>query len=124
MKIILSLIILIVFNSSIYAADSHVTDNKQEIGHNHDTSLNKVVSSGIKSTNIVDIDAIGMVCDFCAQSIEKVFMKREEVQGINIDLENQKVIIYLKDNSNIEDELIVKLLEDSGYGVDKINRSI
>ena len=81
-----------------------------------------IVTNG--SDSRFDIDAIGMVCDFCAQSIEKVFMKREEVQGINIDLENQKVIIYLKDNSNIEDELIVKLLEDSGYGVDKINRSI
>ena len=37
-----------------------------------------------------------MVCDFCAQAIEKVFMKREEVQGINVDLDNQKVVIYLK----------------------------
>ena len=41
------------------------------------------LSSGLKSENIIDVATNGMVCDFCAQAIEKVFMNREEVQGIN-----------------------------------------
>ena len=47
-----------------------------------------------------------MVCDFCAQSIEKVFMKRIEVKGINVDLEDQKVVIYLEKETDIEDTTI------------------
>ena len=81
------------------------------------------LSSGIKSENIIDVAANGMVCDFCAQAIEKVFMKKAEVQGINVDLDNQKVVIYLKENAVIEDAEIVKLFEDSGYGVDNINKT-
>ena len=50
-------------------------------------------------------------------------MKRAEVQGINVDLENQKVVIYLKENAVIEDTEIVKLFEESGYSVDNINRT-
>ena len=81
------------------------------------------LTSGIKSDNIIDVATNGMVCDFCAQAIEKVFMKKAEVQGINVDLENQKVVIYLKENAVIEDTEIVKLFEESGYSVDNINRT-
>ena len=64
-----------------------------------------------------------MVCDFCAQSIEKVFMKIDEVKGIKINLENQKVVIYLDEKTNIEDDIISALLKDAGYTVEQINRT-
>ena len=64
-----------------------------------------------------------MVCDFCAQSIEKVFMKIDEIKGIKINLENQKVTLYLKLETNIEDETISTIFEDVGYTVERINRT-
>ena len=64
-----------------------------------------------------------MVCDFCAQSIEKVFMKRIEVKGINVNLENQKVVIYLEKETDIEDTTISTIFEDAGYTVEKIKRN-
>ena len=73
---------------------------------------------------IAYVNVNGMVCDFCAQSIEKVFMKRQEVQGIKIDLNNQKVVLFLKQNSLLDDTLILKLFENAGYGVEKIDKSI
>ena len=116
-----SFIILVVLNIASYSAYSHDAEPKAEQNHNDGKATE--LSSGIKSENKINVATNGMVCDFCAQAIEKVFMKREEVQGINVDLENQKVVIYLKDNAFIEDTEIVKLFEDSGYGVDKIYRT-
>ena len=81
------------------------------------------LTSGEITKNIIDINVNGMVCDFCAQSIEKVFMKRDEVKGINVNLEKQKVIIYLKKETNITNDVIGTIFEDAGHSIEKINRS-
>ncbi len=88
------------------------------------TDSTEILSSGVKSDNFINVATIGMVCDFCAQAIEKVFMKRQEVQGIKVDLNNQKVILFLKQDSLLNDAVILKLFEDAGYGVEKIEKSI
>ena len=121
MKILLSLITISIFSLINYIALSH-DNNEAEMQH-EDVVKATELSSGLKSENIIDVATNGMVCDFCAQAIEKVFMKRKEVQGINVDLNNQRVVIYLKKNVRIEDNEIIKLFEKSGYGVEKINRT-
>jgi Skp family chaperone for outer membrane proteins len=63
-----------------------------------------------------------MVCDFCAQAIQKVFLKKEEVAGITVDLDNQNVVIALKENKNITDNVIEDLFINAGYNVSEINR--
>ncbi len=122
MKILLSLITILMFNLISYIVLSHDKKNEAEMLH-EEVDKTTELSSGIKSKNTIDVATNGMVCDFCAQAIEKVFMKREEVQGINVDLNNQRVLIYLKENVSIDDIEIIKLFEDSGYGVEKINRT-
>ena len=114
MKILLTLISLLILASTTYATNSHA----EEV-HNHD---DVGLSSGEMTKNIISVDVNGMVCDFCAQSIEKVFMKREEVKGINVNLDNQKVIIYLQKETNIDDTVIGTIFEDAGYTVEKIIR--
>ena len=117
MKSISILIITLFFINYNYAHDK----NKK----NHEViESSQIITSGIKTDNIVNVSTIGMVCDFCAQAIEKVFMKRNEVNGINIDLNNQKVVIFLKKDFIIEDEIILKLFEDAGYNVEDISKSI
>ena len=49
-------------------------------------------------------------------------MKRDEVKGINVNLENQKVIIYLKKGTNIKNKVISIIFEDAGYTIEKIKR--
>ena len=122
MKILLSLITISIFSLINYIALSHDNNNEAEM-QREDVIKATELSSGLKSENIIDVATNGMVCDFCAQAIEKVFMKREEVQGINVDLNNQRVVIYLKNNLSIEDTEIIKLFEESGYNVDKIDRT-
>ena len=122
MKILLSLITISIFSLINYIALSHDNNNEAEM-QREDVIKATELSSGLKSENIIDVATNGMVCDFCAQAIEKVFMNREEVQGINVDLNNQRVVIYLKNDLSIEDTEIIKLFEESGYNVDKIDRT-
>ena len=118
MKNLLMLLSIIFFNTSIFAIDSH-----KEGGHNYDEITKNELSSGQTTNNFININVNGMVCDFCAQSIEKVFMKRIEVKGINVNLEDQRVVIYLDKETDIEDTTISSIFEDAGYTVETINRS-
>ena len=102
---------------------AHATNCHKVGGHSHDEITTYGLSSGEITDNIININVNGMVCDFCAQSIEKVFMKRIEVKGINVNLEHQKVVIYLEKETDIEDTTISTLFEDAGYTVETINRN-
>ena len=114
------LYILLVAIFIVNKAFSH--DNKEA---NHEvTESSEILSSGTKSAHLINVATIGMVCDFCAQAIEKVFMKREEIQGIKIDLNNQKVVLFIKEGYLLSDAVILKLFENAGYGVDEIDKSI
>lgn len=71
----------------------------------------------------IDVTVNGLVCDFCAQALEKTFGKRAEVNDIDVDLGNHRVAIDLKDGADINDETVTKLITNSGYDVVKINRA-
>jgi len=71
---------------------------------------------------VVEVKAFGLVCDFCANAIEKVFMRQDEVSGIDVSLEKHQIIIALKEGQQLNDEAITKLVTDSGYNVKEINR--
>ena len=85
--------------------------------------VNKEIKSQNKIENqILKISVNGLVCDFCARSIEKLFRKKESVESINVDLENMLITIYLKKGKNINNTTVTKLIKDSGYDVTEINR--
>jgi copper chaperone CopZ len=76
---------------------------------------------------IIDISVEGMVCDFCAQSIEKVFMKQPGVEVVYVNLDRGNVQVKMadifKDNEpGISDDKINQLFEDAGYTVSNITR--
>ena len=115
--------IIILLSSLLFTFTAYATNCHKEGGHAHDEVTTNGLSSGEITDNFININVNGMVCDFCAQSIEKVFMKRIEVKGINVDLEDQKVVIYLKKETDIEDTTISTIFEDAGYTVETINRN-
>ena len=88
--------IIILLSSLLFTFTAYATNCHKEVGHSHDEVTTNGLSSGEITDNFININVNGMVCDFCAQSIEKVFMKRIEVKGINVNLEDQKVVIYLE----------------------------
>ena len=116
-------IIIILLSFLLLTFTTHATNFHKEAGNSNDEATTNGLSSGKITDNIININVNGMVCDFCAQSIEKVFMKRIEVKGINVDLEDQKVVIYLEKETDIEDTTISTIFEDAGYTVETINRN-
>ena len=62
----------------------------------------------------------GMVCSFCAQGIEKNFLKMDATKDVFVDLKNKVVILEFKDGKSISEKSIVQEINDSGYDVVKI----
>lgn len=79
-------------------------------------------SESFASCNKVMVEVNGLVCDFCARAIEKVFSKRDEVSSVKVDLDNARVEIIMKDSKTIDDSVLTDLITDSGYNVTGINR--
>ena len=86
--------------------------------------INKMIQMYELSSNseVLNISVNGLVCDFCARSIEKIFSKKESVESININLEKMLITINLKKGKNLDDNTIKQLINDSGYDVREINR--
>ena len=68
-----------------------------------------------------------MVCDFCAQSIQKVFLKQAGVEKVDVNLDIGKVTVkmadvFQDDEDGISDERIKQLFLDAGYSISKIER--
>ena len=70
----------------------------------------------------IHVSVNGLVCDFCAQSIQKLFNKEESVEAVDINMDEGMIKIGLKDGYNMDDNLITKLITDSGYNVERIYR--
>ena len=69
------------------------------------------------------VDVKGLVCDFCARALEKVFGKQDAVEDINVNLDTKRITINFKDGQSLPDETIKSLIMDAGYNVDAIQRT-
>ena len=86
------------------------------------------VAISVSHSKTIKIGVEGMVCDFCAQSIEKVFLKQAGVEKVDVNLDIGKVTVkmadvFQDDEDGISNDTIVKLLKDAGYEVVAIIRS-
>ena len=70
----------------------------------------------------VTVDVNGLVCDFCARAVEKVFSRRDEVAGVAVDLEAKTITRAMKPGGQIDDATLKKLIVDSGYNVLAVRR--
>ena len=84
--------------------------------------LNQINSQENENNEILYISINGLVCDFCARSIEKSFKKKSAVKNININLEEMLVTILLKKGETINNQIINQIIIDSGYDVKEIRR--
>ena len=83
----------------------------------------KVTKSQERLENeVLSISVNGLVCDFCARSIEKLFSKKESVKSINVNLEQMLITISLKKGKSLNDDIITKVITDSGYDIREIRR--
>lgn len=62
-------------------------------------------------------DVNGLVCDFCARALEKVFGKQDAVESIIVDLDSKVITIHFNEGQSLSDDKITDLITDSGYNV-------
>ena len=65
----------------------------------------------------------GLVCDFCAQALRKVFKKEDAVDDIVVDLDSGEVVIALNSGATLDDDRVKKLIRKSGYSLVSIERN-
>ena len=112
------------FSILLFISTFALANEQDHSNHDHMESNQIEIHAGSIDPNgtLMTVAVEGMVCDFCAQAIERVFMKREEVAGITINLDDQNVIISLKSEKDIENTTIEELFLNAGYNVQTINR--
>ena len=86
------------------------------------TTHKKIKSQNKIENEVLSISVNGLVCDFCARSIEKLFSKKESVKSINVNLEEMLITINLKKGKILNDDIIRQVIRDSGYDIKEINR--
>ena len=64
----------------------------------------------------------GMVCDFCAQGVEKKFGKRDDIADIKVSLEDSLIELDFKEGASITDDEIKKVIADNGLSLISIER--
>jgi copper chaperone CopZ len=70
----------------------------------------------------VTVNVSGLVCDFCARAVEKVFGKEESIKDVKVDLDAKTILLNFKDKQNIDDAKITELVTNAGYKVVSIIR--
>ncbi len=64
----------------------------------------------------------GMVCGFCAQGIEKKFGAEAAVEKVKVSLEKKARVSHVKRRSGHQRREGGKILIDSGFNVEKVER--
>ena len=80
------------------------------------------VEAGAVSQTMVTAKVNGMVCDFCARAVTKVFGKEDTVENVHVDLDNGEIHVTLKSGTEMSDAEIEKLVTKSGYDLVSIDR--
>jgi copper chaperone CopZ len=122
-------ILVLGFNSASADSEKHAHHNHDSHNHEHhaesltDGELSSIAGvEGAVCKNLIDVKVNGLVCDFCARALEKVFSKQPAVAGIDVNLDKGHVSIALQDGGQMDDSTLGELITDSGYNVVDIQR--
>ncbi|GAB5455675.1 MAG: hypothetical protein Hens2KO_19040 [Henriciella sp.] len=73
---------------------------------------------------MLTVNVKGMVCDFCARAVTKVFGKNDAVENVHVDLDNGEIHVGLKPGESLTDEEVETLVKKSGYAMVSIEREV
>ena len=86
------------------------------------TAQDSASETAIDAQTLVTAKVNGMVCDFCARAVTKVFGKQDAVENVHVDLDNGEIHVTLKPGAEISDEKVADLVKRSGYDLVSIER--
>ena len=67
-------------------------------------------------------DVLGVVCDFCAIAMNKIFGDQPEVAAVYVDLDTKALSLVLSPSSVLSDAAIADLAVQAGYRIAAIRR--
>ena len=70
----------------------------------------------------IKIQVKGMVCDFCASTMETAFKNNANVKSVDIDLKTKKINLDLKQSKTLSDQENKNIVKNQGLLVLKIER--
>lgn len=82
-----------------------------------------LASPALATPQQVTVKVNGLVCDFCARSVEAMMKKRADVAGVHVDLDKGEIHLSLKSAATLDDPTLTRLITDSGYKVTAIERA-
>jgi cation transport ATPase len=71
----------------------------------------------------VVVSVNGLVCDFCAQAVNRSLRRRAEVNDVRVNLTTKLVSIDFRPNQNLDDATIRDIITRAGYSVTEIRRT-
>lgn len=109
-------------HSKMNHADTHDHDS----GHDHAGERPRNLPADIEAAlvdggKLIQVDVLGMVCDFCATAMNKTFGKRDDVKAVYVDLDT-KVLSVVTEGDTLDDETIKNLVKKAGYKTEAIRR--
>lgn len=84
--------------------------------------MEAATESTISAQTMVTAKVNGMVCDFCARAVTKVFGKEDAVENVHVDLDKGEIHVTLKTGAELTDERVASLVKKSGYDLVSIAR--
>jgi len=86
------------------------------------TAQDTASETAISAQTLVTAKVNGMVCDFCARAVTKVFGKQDAVENVHVDLDNGEIHVTLKPGADLSDEKVADLVKKTGYDLVSIER--
>lgn len=81
------------------------------------------VEATATTQTLVTAKVNGMVCDFCARAVTKVFGKDDAVENVHVDLDNGEIHVTLKSGAEMSDAQVESLVKKSGYDLVSVDRA-
>lgn len=70
----------------------------------------------------INVKVNGLVCDFCARAVKKVFKKNEAIKDVEVNLDTKVITLDLNEGGEISDDEIGKAIKNAGYKLVSITR--
>jgi hypothetical protein len=102
--------------------DHAAQDGRQAIGGPVLTRTEDIESALAQGGEPIVADVLGVVCDFCAMAMNKIFGKREEVAAIYVDLDTKALSLVLAPGASMSDQTIADLAVQAGYRIAEVRR--
>ena len=85
-------------------------------------SIAAALSANMSVADTLKVKVDGMVCGFCASSIEKKMRAEKATADVFVSLENKIVAVAEKPGQKLDDARIKAQIADAGYEVKAIER--